>query len=56
MGEVEVNEGMVIVRGMLAGTQESVPYDKVVEIMQERIGKEKIDLMEEEEKSVDLKT
>jgi len=55
MGEVEVNEGMVIVRDMEFGTQESMPYSKVVEIMQERIGKEKIDVMEDEEKSVDLK-
>ncbi len=50
MGEVEVNEGMVIVRDMQTGTQESVPYDHVIEIMEERIGKEKIDKMEDEEK------
>lgn len=55
MGEVEVREGMVIVRDMKAGTQESVPYGHVVEILQERIGKEKLDVMEEGEKSVDLK-
>lgn len=55
MGEVEVNEGMIIIRDMEAGTQESVPYDKVVEIMKVRIGKEKMDVMEEKEKSVDLK-
>lgn len=55
MGEVEVNEGMVIVRDMKAGTQESVPYNRVVEIMQERIGKEKMDMMENEEISADLK-
>jgi|CXWL01.1.fsa_nt_gi histidyl-tRNA synthetase len=55
MGEVEVNEGMVIVRDMEFGTQESVPYSKVVDIMQDRIGKEKIDVMEDDEKSVDLK-
>lgn len=55
MGEVEVNEGMVIVRDMEFGTQESVPYSKVVDIMGDRIGREKIDVMEDEEKSVDLK-
>jgi len=55
MGEIEVNEGMVIVRDMAAGTQESVPYDKVIDIMKERIGKEKMDVMEDAEKSVDLK-
>jgi histidyl-tRNA synthetase len=55
MGEVEVNEGMVIVRDMATGTQESVPYAKVVSIMQERIGKEKMDVMEDSEKSPDLK-
>lgn len=55
MGEIEVNEGMVIVRDMEFGTQESVPYDRIIEIMQERIGKEKIDVMGDEEKSVDLK-
>lgn len=55
MGEVEVNEGIVIIRDMKTGTQESVPYDHVVEIMQERIGKEKMDFMEEEEISHDLK-
>lgn len=56
MGEIEVNEGMVIVRDMEFGTQESVPYDRIIEIMQERIGREKIDVMEDEEKSVDLKS
>lgn len=55
LGEVEVREGMVIVRDMKAGTQESVPMDKAVSLMQERIGKEKMDVMEEKEKSVDLK-
>jgi histidyl-tRNA synthetase len=55
LGEVEVREGMVIARDMTAGTQESVPIAKVVQIMQERIGKEKIDVMDEKEKSVDLK-
>lgn len=55
MGEVEVNEGMVIVRDMKTGTQESVPYDHVLEIMQERIGREKLDVMDDEEQSVDLK-
>jgi histidyl-tRNA synthetase len=55
MGEIEVNEGMVIVRDMEFGTQESVPFDRVVEIMQERIGREKLDVMEEGEKSADLK-
>ncbi|MDP2691320.1 MAG: ATP phosphoribosyltransferase regulatory subunit [bacterium] len=55
MGEVEVKEGMLIIRDMDTGTQESVPYDHVVEIMQERIGKEKMDVMEDQEKSIDLK-
>lgn len=55
MGEIEVNEGMVIVRDMKTGTQESAPFDHVIEIMQERIGKEKMDVMEEEEISPDLK-
>lgn len=55
MGEIEVNEGMVIVRDMKTGTQESVPYDHVLEIILERIGKDKIDVMEEEEQSLDLK-
>lgn len=55
LGEIEVKEGMLIVRDMRAGTQESVPYAKAVEIMQERIGREKMDVMEEKEKSVDLK-
>ncbi|MDP3976142.1 MAG: HisS family protein [bacterium] len=55
MGEIEVREGMIIIRDMSVGSQESVPYDKVVEIMQERIGKEKMDVMEEEEISKDLK-
>jgi histidyl-tRNA synthetase len=54
LGEVEVREGMVIARDMTAGTQESVPIAKVVQIMQERIGKEKIDIMDKKEKSVDL--
>jgi len=34
---------------MSVGTQESVPYEKAVELMQQRIGKEKMDKMEEEE-------
>ncbi len=55
LGEIEVREGMVIVRDMTAGTQESVPLIKVVQIMQERIGKEKVDIMDDKEKSVDLK-
>jgi histidyl-tRNA synthetase len=55
MGEIEVNEGMVIVRDMEFGTQETVPFDRIVEIMQERIGREKMDVMEEGEKSVDVK-
>jgi len=55
LGEVEVKEGMVIARDMEAGTQESIPLSKAVKIMQERIGKEKMDLMEEKEKSADLK-
>lgn len=55
MGEIEVNEGMVIVRDMEFGTQESVPFDRVIDIMQERIGREKMDVMEEGEKSADLK-
>jgi histidyl-tRNA synthetase len=55
MGEVEVNEGMVIVRDMQTGTQESVPYDHALEIMQDRIGKEKMDVMEDDEQSIDLK-
>lgn len=55
LGEIEVREGMVIVRDMEAGTQESVPLSKAIEIMQERIGKEKMDVMDEKEKSVDLK-
>jgi len=55
MGEIEVNEGMVIVRDMEFGTQESVPFDRIIDIMQERIGREKMDVMEEGEMSVDLK-
>lgn len=55
MGEIEVNEGMVIVRDMKTGTQESVPYEHVLEIILERIGKDKIDVMEDEEQSIDLK-
>lgn len=55
LGEIEVREGMVIVRDMKAGTQESVPINKVIQIMEERIGKEKIDVMDDQEKSVDLK-
>ncbi|MGE3278210.1 MAG: ATP phosphoribosyltransferase regulatory subunit [Candidatus Altimarinota bacterium] len=55
MGEIEVNEGMVIVRDMEFGTQESVPFSRIIEIMQERIGREKMDVMEEGEKSADLK-
>lgn len=55
LGEVEVREGMVIVRDMKAGTQESAPIARIIEIMQERIGREKIDVMDAKEKSVDLK-
>lgn len=55
MGEVEVKEGMVIVRDMSVGTQESVPYDKAIQMMIERVGKEKVDVMTEAEKSQDLK-
>lgn len=55
MGEVEVNEGMVIVRDMQTGTQEPVPYGHVLDIMQQRLGNERMDVMEEDETSIDLK-
>ncbi|MDF2379004.1 MAG: ATP phosphoribosyltransferase regulatory subunit [Candidatus Gracilibacteria bacterium] len=55
MGEVEVKDGMVIVRDMSIGTQESVPYNKAIEMMIERVGKEKVDVMTDAEKSQDLK-
>jgi histidyl-tRNA synthetase len=55
MGEVEVKEGMVIVRDMSVGSQESVPYDKAIKLVIDRIGKDKIDAMEDEEKSRSLK-
>jgi histidyl-tRNA synthetase len=56
MGEMEVKSGMVIMRDMSVGTQESVPYDKVIEMVQERIGRERVDLMEDKEKSKELRT
>ena len=55
MGEMEVKSGMVIMRDMSVGTQESVPYDKAIELLQQRIGKEKVDIMDEDERSSDLK-
>lgn len=55
MGEMEVKSGMIIVRDMSVGTQESVPLEKAVELMQQRIGKEKMDIMENDEKGATSK-
>ena len=46
LGEVEVREGNVLLRNMQRGSQETVPYDKVVEIITEKIGKENLDIVD----------
>ncbi len=49
MGEVEVREDICIVRDMSVGSQEIVPYDKVLEIVKQRVGEEVLDFVKEEE-------
>lgn len=43
IGEIEVKEGIAIVRDMKTGAQEIVPYDEVVEVLCKRIGEENLD-------------
>lgn len=43
IGEIEVKEGIAIIRDMETGTQEIVPYEEVVDILIERVGEENLD-------------
>lgn len=43
LGQIEVQEGIIIIRDMKKGSQEIVPYDDVIDLIVERIGAENLD-------------
>lgn len=43
IGQIEVNEGIAIVRNMKNGVQEIIPYEEVVDYLLERIDEDEID-------------
>jgi histidyl-tRNA synthetase len=49
MGEIEVKDGLIIVRDMVKGQQETIKYDKVVDLMKMKLGKE-LDVLRADEK------
>lgn len=42
MGQIEVQEGIIILRDMDKGSQEILPYDSIIDVVAERIGENKL--------------